>query len=313
MKSMAQIVLVFALLCGSAALAQTPRDEFNQALAQAQTNPNDQPARERVIKAALGLKPPPTIPEDARRHFVKATAFQKGAKSVSDYGTAIDEYRQALVIAPWWGDAYYNMGVALDSAGQFDEAGTAFKTYLLTNPPEKDARDAQDRIYVLEAKREKATKDKTADDAKKAAEDSKYGWLLGIWNEYFRITGTQLEYYGRIKATRNGNQVDFTPIDSRSGLFPGQREYTTQQIGADEKPLFRANVDEAGNILWQYYWGPGFPGQCPSQIGWQNYPVSISSDRSKITLSISPILSVQICVPSRSGNAYEFTLSRPPT
>ncbi len=62
MKALARILFIIALLLSGAALAQTSREDFNQALAQVQANPNDQAAKEQVIKAALRLNPPPTIP-----------------------------------------------------------------------------------------------------------------------------------------------------------------------------------------------------------------------------------------------------------
>ena len=62
-------------------------------------------------------------------------------------------FTEALKVAPWWGDAYYNLGVAQELAEKYDEAEQAFNFYLLSNPSETEKREVQDRIYGLSAKR----------------------------------------------------------------------------------------------------------------------------------------------------------------
>jgi tetratricopeptide (TPR) repeat protein len=95
------------------------------------------------------MKPTPAIPEEARKHFVMAQTLQEKAKDTGGFELAISEYKEVLLIAPWWPEAYNNMGVLLEQVGQYDEAMRTFKLYVLTNP--KDAREAQDKIYAIEA------------------------------------------------------------------------------------------------------------------------------------------------------------------
>lgn len=64
------------------------------------------------------MKPAPTVPEEAERSFVKGVAFLKEAKDAADFDLAVAAFRQALLIAPWWSDAYYNLGIALGAAAQ---------------------------------------------------------------------------------------------------------------------------------------------------------------------------------------------------
>ena len=108
------------------------------------------------IELVSKMKPAPAIPEEAMRNFVKAATFLKAAKEASDYGYAIDAFKEALYAAPWWGDAYYNLGIALELAGHYDDAVESVKMYLLTKPGEPYAGQAQRKIYEIEAKKELA-------------------------------------------------------------------------------------------------------------------------------------------------------------
>lgn len=112
--------------------------------------------RRLILKLASDLKPAPAIPEEARRHFVEGTATVKAAKNPAQQALAAQSFIEALKIAPWWGDAYYNLGVAQELAEKYDEAEQAFNFYLLSNPSETEKREVQDRIYALSAKRKLA-------------------------------------------------------------------------------------------------------------------------------------------------------------
>jgi tetratricopeptide (TPR) repeat protein len=154
-----RLFVLVPFLISSPALAQNgsnPSETLQQYVSELRQNTDDVSLREQIIRAALALDPQPAIPEEARRHFVRAVTIQKDATSEADAELAAREYREALLLAPWWGDAYFNLGVAAQTANLFDEAIRAFRLYLLTQPPSDDARDAQDRIYAVEAKRELA-------------------------------------------------------------------------------------------------------------------------------------------------------------
>ena len=77
----------------------------------------------------------------------------KTAQNLAQQALAAQSCTEALKVAPWWGDAYYNLGVAQELAEKYDEAEKALTFYLLSNPGETEKRDAQDRIYALSAKR----------------------------------------------------------------------------------------------------------------------------------------------------------------
>ena len=114
--------------------------------------------REEIIGFVSAMKPSPPVPDQAQRYFVQGNTLMKSANNAADYNLAIDKYKEALMEAPWWGDAYYNLGVALESAGRYDDAIDSLKLYLLTNPPTAD--EDKKKIYAIEAKKEKADQEK---------------------------------------------------------------------------------------------------------------------------------------------------------
>ena len=161
MKKLAFIFLL-AIIVGlpCPAQAQTPQAALNQYIADLQKNPNDYALREKIIRHVQTMKPKPAVPEEARRHFIEGNTLLKAAKDQRSYGLARDAYRQCLLVAPWWADAYNNYAVALELSGQFDDAVNALKLYIVTNPGEGETRKAQDKIYEIGAKKKLAAQEK---------------------------------------------------------------------------------------------------------------------------------------------------------
>jgi tetratricopeptide (TPR) repeat protein len=175
------IGLVFTTI--SITQAQTPQDTLNQYISDLQKNPNDNALREKIIKHVQTMKPAPAIPEDANRHFVMADTFREKAKDNKGYELAISEYKEALLVAPWWAVAYNNMGILLEQVGRYDEAISFLKLYIATNPP--DTRAAQNKIYQIEASKKLAAQEsnpeaiaerenKKADDFLKSLNGARY-------------------------------------------------------------------------------------------------------------------------------------------
>jgi len=148
------LVLLFgALMLANAANAESPREQLKQMVGQLQTHPGDNALREQIIKLAQTIKPAPAIPEEARGPFVEGNTITRSAKSAKEQLLAVESFKEALKIAPWWGDAYYNLAVAQELAEQLDDSEKSLLHYLLTNPASQDARQAQDKIYEIAAKK----------------------------------------------------------------------------------------------------------------------------------------------------------------
>ena len=166
-------LMLLPLICAVSipAWAQTSSADFQQAVAEYQQSPNDAGA-EKVIRMAAAMDQLPPIPEEARRHFVRGSALFKDAKAPDDYKQVVDEFTQAVHLAPWWSDARYNLALAWEAPGDYADAIAALKLYLLFKLSDAEARAAQDKIYVLEARQEKidkATSEKLAEEQKREA------------------------------------------------------------------------------------------------------------------------------------------------
>jgi tetratricopeptide (TPR) repeat protein len=168
LTALAVFVLIFMFM--SAAQAQSPQETLNQYISDLQKNPNDNALREKIIKLVQTLKPAPVIPEEARRHYVMALTLFKGAKKIEDYRESIEEFKSALLVAPWWAEANRDLGLALEAAQRYDEAISALKLYIATSPGEEKMRSAQDEIYKIEAKKKLIAKEKAELVAKATAE-----------------------------------------------------------------------------------------------------------------------------------------------
>ncbi len=179
-------MLLFGFGRAGAQPVLSPRAQLKESIEQLKASPDDAALREKIIALARTIKPRPAVSEDARRHFVMATTMQKKAKNPRDYAEAIAEYDAALLLAPWWADAYYNLSVVDEAAGRFDAARDALKLFLATKPKEADARQAQDRIYALEAQKklqvsEESTKAAESGAREEAAREKFIVSILGHW------------------------------------------------------------------------------------------------------------------------------------
>lgn len=95
-----------------------------------------------------------SIPEAARRHLARGEAAMEMAKSPDDYIQAIEEFQNAVRLAPRWPAAHYNLGLVYEKTEKFTEASDSFKEYLKLSPNAPDAPQIQDRIYKLEYRAE---------------------------------------------------------------------------------------------------------------------------------------------------------------
>jgi hypothetical protein len=144
------LVLLLPLFVAGQQLSQ--REQFDQLLAKLQQNPSDQDQREQVIRFCASMLPQPAVPEEARKAYIEGMTLHQDAKSPTDEKVAVDSYRRGLALAPWWGDLYLGMAVSQELSGDLQGAITSLNDYLLSSPPPDKARNAQDHIYMLDAK-----------------------------------------------------------------------------------------------------------------------------------------------------------------
>lgn len=221
------------------AQAQTlsAQDSLNQYISDLRKNPNDNELREKIIRHVQMMSPAPSIPEQAREHFVMATTFQKEAKDNKGYELAIKEYKAALVIAPWWPEAYSNLGIVQKLAGQYDDSIQTLTLYLLTKPT--DARNAQDEIYKIKAVKRMSEQELVEKEKKQAIVD-----FSGVWEPQPAVTCWQYRF------SANGNRLIITTF------CPGQSEpedlYGWVTLNGRD---FQGEVSTATNRMGGRWWG----------------------------------------------------------
>ena len=93
------------------------------------------------------LKIKPAISEKQRKYIVQANEFTKQKQ----YKLAEEKYLKAIELDPAsYPSAYFNMALLAAQENSFRIAIFRMKQYLLLVPDARDARDAQDKIYVWE-------------------------------------------------------------------------------------------------------------------------------------------------------------------
>jgi tetratricopeptide (TPR) repeat protein len=195
------------------------------------------------------MKPAPAVPEEARKYFIEGGALIKGAKEQKGYELAIDAYKQALLIAPWWQDAYYNYSVALELAGSFDDAISNLKLYLATNPPEAESRAAQDKIYEIEAKKKLAVTEKTEAARKEAEAKAREPNLDGRWAIDLGGSGVLIKDHLVIGYNAIGQLVVTKPEGAYNVKVQGNRLMFHQDWGATQTMAWDFTLSEDGMTL----------------------------------------------------------------
>lgn len=167
------IFILATVVLAASAYSQTPREELKQMVRQLQQSPNDNALREKIIKLATTIKPTPEISEEAREPFVMAATVLKRANDPASAGKAVDLFTQALNVAPWFADAYYNRALAHEVAGEFNSAIDDLKFYLGFKITDAERRQTQDKIYSLKADAQLASAKKAEQDKMSRAEEEK--------------------------------------------------------------------------------------------------------------------------------------------
>ena len=228
--------------------------------------------------AQTGTSSTAPIPEEARRHFVIGTTLFKDAKTPADYVQVENEFKQAADLAPQWPDARYNLALAEEAAGHFIGAMDDLKIYQQFKLTDDDARKAQDKIYVLEAKRQEAKSKQAADqqaaDSEAARIKAQEPHFEGRWDcntgysvvrGFIVINGpysaeigdgflvpqssSQVTVHGSSKLSRfsiSGRHVTFTVTEDDAETFP---QYKNGELDRHNVFDFDLILSEDGNRL----------------------------------------------------------------
>jgi hypothetical protein len=143
----------------------------------------------------------PAISEEAHKHFVMGTALFKDAKTADDYTQVIGEFKQATDLAPQWPDARYNLAAVKEAAGDLSGAMADLKVYQQFKLSDTEARTAQDKIYVLEAKIQKIATAKAEEQRAAAAAAKARELPQALEGDWYMLTWAYDEDKGKAYGT----------------------------------------------------------------------------------------------------------------
>jgi hypothetical protein len=101
-------------------------------------SPADSALRRRIVQDARALEPRPQPPAGARARFEHARRASQHCSCRDSTLYAVEELALALHDAPWWGDGYRRLGVALQRLVRNTEAGVCLGLYLAAEPATPD-------------------------------------------------------------------------------------------------------------------------------------------------------------------------------
>lgn len=159
------------------AQSANPQETLNQYIADLQKNPNDNALREKIIKHVWTMKPAPVVPKEAERYMTRGIVAMKDAKSADDFKDAVKEFENASLSAPWFANAYYNLGIAQDKAGLYAEAIKSLNLYLIAASEAPDVKTVEKLIYEIEYRHEKAQKESSPETVAEKEKKKFEEWL----------------------------------------------------------------------------------------------------------------------------------------
>ena len=293
------------------------REALNQYVAALQKTSDgsidDQRMREAIIRVAQRMSPRPLVPEEARNRMIRGRAAFKLAKSPADMKDAVDEFRRAANSAPWLGEAYFNLALALEKAEAFPAAIQNYKLFLATEPAQKEADQIRDKLVELQYLQERAQKERLEQQQAlaraKADQDAKFGHLLGSWQfESSTQWGREMnvKQIGTLTFAHQGDAVEGR-VQFRGVYF--NRDYSAADDQTPRPELRGTFRPETGGIEWVS--ARIFPaGNCYRPVEWRPVMIQISPDRSRITYSTpQSSLHHQTCAPTSQATRY-VTLTR---
>jgi ankyrin repeat protein len=203
-----------------------------------QNAPYDEAQRHKILKASTGLPTPPAIPEEARQLFLQASALIKQTSTAQELQKPIELLGKALIIAPWWGNAYYNLSRAQELSGDYDEAVKQLNYYLELKLTEADASEARAHISVIQAEKEAAAQKKHQNESILAVKyvsggvtrlryyDAPAWWSgeLGIDGLYTYRVPEEIPFYANVFRMPNGRYLAITlNAQSNNGVYAGDK------------------------------------------------------------------------------------------
>lgn len=207
----------------------------------------EQRLREKIIRLAPKIQPPPAVPEEAERYMARGEAFVEVATDKNGFLRAAKEFQAAAGVAPWLANAYYNLGIVQDKAGQYKKAMQSLEFYLLAAPSAPDAREVRNLIYKIEARSEASRS-----AARKEEEEKKKGIesLAGIWRQYLGSNGYNWRVHFRAE-TAGDDLLITNVVDNHPQIGPPGYERPLYIIREEGNKFAGRTVDYDSSLSTQ--------------------------------------------------------------
>ena len=262
-KNIIFIMCIFALLFVTLEYieAQTPMEILNQYVTDLKKNPNDNALREKIIKHVRSMKQSPAMPEEAKKYMVRGREAFKSAKEAKDFNDAIDEFKKAVLCAPWLAEGYYNLGIIQDKAGLYTDAMQNLKLYLMAAPNSRDAEEVKELIYEIEYRQEKTAKESSPEAIAEKSQKDFNKWLKSLDGTRYScvVAPRYLDCTEKIEIDIRGNEAVFGQTMIKffnkemaklnSGNIGRFREWGRVVIREREFTIF---ADEKKSIFWKF-------------------------------------------------------------
>jgi len=106
-----------------------------------------------AVNTRLAMTPLPTeVPQEARAAYVQGNTMFKASQSDDDAKKAIGMYREAVILAPWFVDAWVNMEVVQEKIGDYKGAAESVGYLVKVEPDGAHDQAKLDHMYALQAK-----------------------------------------------------------------------------------------------------------------------------------------------------------------
>ena len=106
-----------------------------------------------AVNTRLAMTPLPTeVPQEARAAYVQGNTMFKASQSDDDAKKAIGMYQEAVILAPWFVDAWGNMEVVQEKIGDYKGAAESVGYLVKVEPDGAHDQAKLDHMYALQAK-----------------------------------------------------------------------------------------------------------------------------------------------------------------
>lgn len=236
-------------------------------LAKYQQAPTDDLAMT-AIRTAEAMNPPPPIPEEARSLYVQGNVMVKSAQGPDDIKSAVKMYEDAVRKCPWFADAWYNLSLVREKAGDFKGAKVALGYVMQLQPQLAKDRTTLDHLYALDAEDAMAKKKQESEEQLRSAVSTISDLIGGKTMYRFWVFSSEANSLAPISIDNGlaGSGYAFDSWNSggmlgngHDGISVGSAANVTSESGQVVLTLgtdrFCIPANAAGNIDNTIYWG----------------------------------------------------------